>query len=189
MNTRVWITAVGCLMVAGCSSSGGLTTGSLIGAGAKKNATSAPAVAPVIQSTPTERAFHVGANSARAIRCGFNFDAARLKSNFMASETAAGLQVADMAKVGSAYSTGFNGVTKGIGDAKQYCTDKKVAAIKVAITRYLAGDFSVPKKKIKVAKKKDTGGFWSFFEADEEDKGPSFGSDDWWAEQNAKSGN
>jgi len=189
MITRVWIALAGCLLVAGCSSSGGLTTGSLIGAGANKSAISTPAVAPVNQGTPTMRAFHVGANSARAIRCGFNFDAAKLKSDFMAAESAAGLPVAEMAKIGSAYSTGFNGVTKGIGDAKQYCTDKKVAAIKVAITRYLAGDYSPPKKKIKLAKKKSSGGFWSFFEADEEDKGPSFGTDDWWSQQNAKAGN
>ncbi len=187
MNTRFWVSAGLLLALTGCSSGNGLTTGSIFGSETKKTGVSATA-APVVKNDPVTRAFHVGSFSARAVRCGFHFDAVKLKSDYMAYETTAGLPVSEMAKLGNAYSTGFNGVSKGIGNAKQYCSPSKVASIKAALTRYLAGDFTPPVKKVaKVAK--NEGFFSGFFDADVvEGSGPGFGSDDWWTKQSEKTG-
>lgn len=183
--TAVFVTG----LLAGCSSSGGLSTGSLLGGdGKKKSQTSADLVTPVIKNDPVTRALHVGANSARAVRCGFSFDANRVKTNFLAAEAAGGLPVSEVAKLGNAYSTGFNGVSKGIGDAQTYCTPARVASVKAALTRHLAGDYTPPAPK-KVVATSGGGIFGGLFNGDlDEEKGPAFGSDEWWEKQNEATG-
>ena len=83
-----FLLTAGALLLAGCGSSS-LTTASLTGGGAQPaQAAAAPAAPP--PSDPTSRALQVGATSARAVRCGFYFDPARLKASFLASEMATG---------------------------------------------------------------------------------------------------
>lgn len=126
------------LLVAGCSGSTGLTTGSLFG-GASAPAKAAP---PQVKNDPISRAFQVGTVSARAVKCGYNFDPARLKSNFLAAETAQGTPVAELANVERTYDVAFNGVTKAVAGQPQYCSERKTAEIKQDLTRHLAGDYT-----------------------------------------------
>lgn len=185
--------------VAGCSSGSGVSTSSILGTapappagqtGAPGQAGGVtPVAAIVVPSTPTERAFQVGTVSARAAKCGYNFDAPKLKAAYMAHEIGLGTPSDQLANVEKIYSVAFGGVTKASAEDPNYCSDRKTQEIKADLTRLLAGDFEPPKKAV-VAKKKDSGGiFGDFFSSDgEEDTGPKFGSDDWWAKQDDKSG-
>lgn len=120
------------LALAGCSGSGSelLSTGSLLGE-------SKPA-APTNDSA--SRAFQVGTVSARAIKCGFNFDPAKLKLNYLAYERQQ--PAADMAKVERTYDVSFNAVAKAVAAEGEYCTDAKTREIKKDLGRHLAGDYT-----------------------------------------------
>lgn len=124
------------LALAGCSSgTSGLTTGSLLPAAAKP--------APV---DPTvDRAIQVGATSARASKCGYNFDPLKLKANYMAYE--AGQPGGDTGKIEKTYETTRTTVASKITDSSEYCTEDQTAKIKGDLTRHLAGDFNPPPKK------------------------------------------
>jgi hypothetical protein len=178
--------------VSGCSSGSGVSTSSILGNAPAPPAGQAGAVTPVaavvIPSTPTERAFQVGTVSARATKCGYNFDAPKLKAAYMANEIGRGTPSDQMANVEKIYDVAYGGVTKASAEDPNYCSDRKTQEIKADLTRLLAGDFEPPKKTA-VAKKKDDGGFFGdFFSSDGEDSGPKFGSDDWWAKQDDKAG-
>src|SRR5690349_11610192 len=84
--------------LAGCSAGSSLTTGSLLG--------DDKPTTPV--ADPAGRAFQVGTASARAVKCGFNFDPAKLKTNYIAYEKqqAPGQ---DTAKVERIYDVSYNG--------------------------------------------------------------------------------
>ena len=118
--------------LAGCSGASGLTTGSIFGEHEppKKEAI----------NDPPMRAFQVGTVSARAIKCGFNFDPAKLKTNYLAYERqTAGV---DMPKVERIYDVSFNGVAKAVATETDYCSRGKDAAIKADLGRHLVGDYS-----------------------------------------------
>jgi len=75
----------------------------------------------------------VAATSARAIKCGYNFDRVKLKNQFLASESAA--NPGEAAKLPQIYDTAFNGVSKALaGEGADYCSELKVARIKLALT-------------------------------------------------------
>jgi hypothetical protein len=119
----------------GSSDAAPATTGSV---------TQAPAAAP---ATPEQRAAQVGATSARAVKCGYNFDPARLKANYMAAESQGGLAVADLSKVEKAYDTINVQVARAIAGQGDYCTESKTQEIKADLTRHLSGDYSPPVQK------------------------------------------
>lgn len=178
--------------LSGCSSGSGVSTASILGTAPAPPAGAAGAVTPVaaivVPSTPTERAFQVGTVSARAAKCGYNFDAPKLKAAYMAHEIGVGTPSDQLANVEKIYSVAFGGVTKASAEDPNYCSDRKTQEIKADLTRLLAGDFEPPKKLVE-AKKKDDGGFFgNLFSGEEDDTGPKFGSDDWWAKQDDKSG-
>jgi hypothetical protein len=161
-------------LLAGCSSSG-LTTGSVSGAGAP----AAPA-GPV--NDVTSRAMQVGSVSARAQKCGYNFDPGKLKASFIASESK--LNPADVAKANQVYDIAHNGVLKAVAAKADYCSDAKTAEIKQDLTRHLAGDFSPRPPKVE---KPEPGLFDSWGDGNASEK--SFGGEDWWAKQQDKAGN
>lgn len=173
-------------LVAACANSPlpSLSTGSVAGA-------AQPAAAPVAEepkSDPTSRAFQVGSTSARAVKCGYNFDPAKLKGQFLAAETAAGVPVADIGKVEKIYDVSFNGISRGIAEKADYCSDEKSKEIKADLTRHLAGDYT-PKQK-KVVAQKDEGMFSGFFDGGDDtvDNGPKMGTPEWWEKQKEKAG-
>lgn len=167
------------LLLAACANSPlpSLSTGSVAADTAAPSAPAAPA------SDPTSRAFQVGSTSARAVKCGYNFDPAKLKAQYLASETTLGTPVADLAKVEKVYDVSFNGVARGIAEKDAYCNEAKSKEIKADLTRHLAGDYS-PRQKQQVAKQEEGGFFSSIFDGDEAiDKGPKIGTTEWWEKQ------
>ncbi len=159
---------------AGCSSGTGLSTGSLFGGSATPAAATA---APQQVNDPTTRAFQVGSVSARAVKCGYNFDPLKLRTAFLASESAS-VSPADLPRVEKVYDTAYNGVAKAIAGQPNYCSSEKTADIKTHLTRHLAGDYAPAPRK---PQPKQEGWFADWEGAGS--SGPSFGSDDWWSKQ------
>lgn len=173
MKLRAMAIALTGAALSGCSGASGLTTGSVAGAGA-------PA-APV--NDVTARAMQVGSVSARAQKCGYNFDPAKLKANFLASETR--INPADAGKATQVYDVAHNGVLKAVATKADYCTAEKTAEIKEDLTRHLAGDFSPRPPKIAA---QEPGLFDSWGDGNGNEKGPKFGTGDWWDKQAEKKG-
>jgi hypothetical protein len=99
---------------------------------------------------------NVAATSARALKCGYNFDPGKLKSQYLAYESAA--NPAEGAKLSQVYDTAFAGVTKAIvSKDEEYCTPDRTARIKTALNRNLAGDYTPPPSEAPV----DEGGLFS----------------------------
>lgn len=129
------------LALAACgANSSSLTTGSLFGSKGEPAATAAV-------ETPGMRATQVAAVSARAAKCGYNFDAARLKSNYLAHEMGQGASAQDMAKIERDYDTIRAKVAAAITADPDFCSDKKTREIKADLARHLAGDFTAPASK------------------------------------------
>ena len=146
--------------LAGCSSLPGLSTGSIFGGSnapsGATNVQSAADVSPVVTSDPTSRAFQVGTVSARAVKCGYNFDAQKLRTSFLASEAAAGTDATT--RIQQIYDVSYNGVIKATAADPRYCTEQRTKEIKADLNRHLAGDFTPPPPKKVVA---ESGGLFS----------------------------
>jgi hypothetical protein len=149
------LTVLASLLVMGCSGGSGLTTGTLFGGG-EDNAKQQVAAPP--KADPSTRAFQVGSVAARAQKCGYNFDSAKLQASFLANEAAQGIADEQIERARKIYDIAYRGVSKGVAEQAAYCSKKRTAAIKKDLTRYLAGDFSA--RPTKVAKK-DSGGLFS----------------------------
>lgn len=143
------------IAASGCGASiPGISTGAL-GGGAQP--------APVAQNDPTSRAMQVGMTSARALKCGYNFDPAKLRTNFLASEAAANPAAppTDATRVAQVYDTSFNGVSKAVASqGEAYCTPAKTTKIKEALHRHLAGDYT-PDAPEPVPQEEGLFGSWS----------------------------
>ncbi len=142
------------LSLAGCGSGSTslpkLTTGSLFGGPSKPKKSAAPKL-----PTATDRAIHLGAVSARASKCGYNFDPVKLRQDYLAFETRT-LGAGDgLVKATEAYDKTNILVAKAIANNETYCSRTQTKKIKADLTRALAGDFSAPVKK-----KKNTVSFW-----------------------------
>lgn len=157
MSLRSTTLLVSALVLGGCSGTSGLpSTGSIFGGGADAAKTAAPAPSP--NGDPTTRALQVGSTSARAIKCGYNFDPAKLKTSYLSYEMAQqGGSVADAARIEQVYDVAFRGVTKAAATEPKYCNPTRTKEIKEALTRHLAGDYAPgPPKKVA---KQETGLF------------------------------
>lgn len=141
--TRHFHTSLALALVAGslaaCNAGSLLTTGSL---SAKKTAPAAPQPA-----TPLDRALHVAATSARAYRCGFYFDRAALRTNFLTAETTRGTPLDVVTKAGQSYQFTETRVAASIKDSEIYCTTARTNAIKKNLQKALAGNYEPPVKK------------------------------------------
>lgn len=136
MHSRTRFLALAlCISLSGCGASlPGMSTGALIG-GAK--APAAPA------NDPTSRAVQVGATAARAQKCGFNFDAVKLRTQFLASETMASANSADADRLGQVYDVAYRGISKAVAEeGDNYCSKHKTERIKTALNRHLTGDYA-----------------------------------------------
>jgi hypothetical protein len=132
----------GTALHAGCSnSSASLTTG---------GATVLPPDAPTATSNedPMARPISVAWTSARAKRCGFYFDPAKLRTTYLGYESrqAAGEQYA---KIEKTYDATYKVTSEKISLEVDYCTDRKALEIKADLERYLASDYTpnLPKPK------------------------------------------
>lgn len=129
-----------------CGLGQGLSTGSVLGGNqANAGAGSVPPPAPV---TPIDRVTQVAATSARAERCGFNFNPDRLRANYLASESATPGAPADITQ---RYDVTRKTVIGALVSDEGYCTEGRTKAIKADLTRHLAGDFAPTPKRQDVA--------------------------------------
>lgn len=180
MNGKCFFAIALASALAGCSSGSGLSTGSLFGSSGQSQQAAA---APQQANDPTTRAFQVGSVSARAVKCGYNFDPVKLRTTFLATESAS-VAAADLARVEKVYDTAYNGVSKAVAGQSGYCTPEKTADIKTNLTRHLAGDFSpAPVKQVA-----QPAGWFDNWDGAGSDKGPKFGSGDWWNKQSDQIG-
>ena len=130
------------LGLSACSSdSAGLSTGSLFGGGGQSKTPT---------DERTERAILAGATSARAVRCGYNFDPARQRQAYLAYETAQGGTPDVIAKAEKTFDYTRTNLAGKIAKEEDFCSDAKTKEIKEALTKQLAGDFSTPPKKQEV---------------------------------------
>lgn len=130
------------VLLAGCANDTGpqsnLSTASILG--------EAPAAASgdrpgITRSDPMARPVQVAWTSARAQKCGFNFDPVKLRASYLAQEQASGADANRMANVTKTYDMTVEKIKTTIGSADTYCTDRTSAAIKTDLTRHLAGNF------------------------------------------------
>ena len=137
MTRALFASLLSCLALSACSSSSGMVPTTLFGGSTPPP----PATASIPTADPTTRAFGVAAVSARAKKCGYNFNPQTLKADYLASETS--VTPADLPRIEKIYDTAFNGVTKAIADQSDYCTSDRTKEIKSTLNRHLAGDFTV----------------------------------------------
>jgi multidrug resistance efflux pump len=144
MTSSIRIAAVAAALALGGCSGGGLTTGSLFGSSQAGNVAAAQ---PVV--TSSDRVVQVAAVSARAAKCGFNFDPVALKTGFMTAESKLATDQAALDKTEREYDTLRGKVATAISKEPDFCSDAKTRDIKADLTRHLAGDFTP--KQVKVA--------------------------------------
>jgi len=152
IDSRTVVVLLCGLMFSGCSSMG-LSTASITGSEAKK----APALppGPVVVVDPMRRAVKIAELSAKAEKCGYNFDAARLRTAFLANEVQQGLDAAATTKLTNTYDLARQLTLREIGEGEGYCTAARTDAIKPALRQVLAGNFVVTE----VPTKQSTGVF------------------------------
>jgi hypothetical protein len=75
------------------------------------------------------------------VKCGYNFDPARLRTNFLAAEAASGSGT-DMTKVQQAYDMAFRRISAAIAKSEDFCTREMTNEIKADLSRHLSGDFT-----------------------------------------------
>ena len=119
-------------------------------------------------------------SSARAQRCGFYFDPAKLRTSYLAYESrqSAGEQ---LAKAEKTYDSTFQAIRQRAASDPDYCTDAKSAEIKKELTRHLAGDFKPNLPKPKVV---ESCGFFGCGGGSSDEK---FSAEKFWEEQARKS--
>lgn len=149
--------ATASLVFAACNAGPLLQTGSLSAA----TPVAAPATPKI--ASPVDRALHMGATSARAQKCGFYFDAAALRTNFLAAEAARGTPADGLAKTGQSFDFTTRSVASKITDSESYCTKDRTAVIKAALQKALAGDYEPP---VETAANSGSNGALSWLEGD-----------------------
>ena len=170
--------------LAGCTNSGGSGAGISTASILDGNPAAAAGEAPQIRNDdPMARSMQVAWTSARAQRCGFSFDAVKLKANYLASEARGGAQPATMASYEKSYDQTFTNTATRIKGEEGYCSDKKSATIKSELQRHLAGNYD---PRLPEASKKVAGG-GGFFEGLISDEAPDrFDQKNFWKDLEAK---
>jgi hypothetical protein len=161
-------------LLAACGGSNqpsGLSTASILGEAPASASGESPGIK---KEDPMARPVQVAWTSARAQKCGFNFDPIRLKANYIAFEQAQGGDAARMGNVDKTYDMTVGKIKGSIGSADTYCTDKKSAGIKADLQRHLAGNFEPNFPEPKAAQ----GGLFST--AADQTKQESFNQNSFW---------
>ncbi len=121
------------LLLAGCSGSGGsaFTTSSVT-----------PPPAPGVVNDPATRVAQAAWTSARAGKCGFEVDQAKLKAGYIAYETAQGTAPEALAKLDRAFEASRSVLVKKIANQPDYCSTRVVEETRGDLARNLAGDYA-----------------------------------------------
>jgi hypothetical protein len=133
----------GAVGLAACSNgASGLITGTT-----SANAGDAPG--GITNESPLARPIGVAWTSARARRCGFHFDPAKLRTSYLAFEARQSPRE-QLGSVEKSYDSTYKVISERISDDPDYCSDQKGAEIKADLARYLQGDFrpNFPKAKV-----------------------------------------
>lgn len=150
MKISLLVTVFGLpLVVLGCSASplSGLTTGSTSAA--------EEAPKPFVNDTDT-RTTQVAWNSARAEKCGFYLDPAKLKTDYLAWEQELGTEPEQIARLDQNYDgqRAMFGQRLKVQPYESYCNPAAVSEMRTDVQRYTVGDFSarpIVRKKVKEA--------------------------------------
>ena len=147
LTGAILLASAGLLAACGNSASG-LTTGA--------NPTSGELPVALSNEDPLARPVAVAWTSARAQRCGFYFDATKLRASYLAYEAkqSSGEQ---LAKAERSYDSTLKVIRDRVSSDPDYCIDRKGNEIKGDLQRHLAGDFT---PKLPQAKKVETCGMW-----------------------------
>ena len=99
---------------------------------------------------PMARPSFVAWTSARAKRCGFFFDANKLRAAYLSYESRQGQGPAELANIEKVYDQTFKSTSETAWATEDYCSERKGAEIKQELSRHLAGDFApnFPKPKV-----------------------------------------
>ncbi len=130
------------LVLGGCGGGGtggsGLSTASVLGEAPASASGETPGIS---KADPMARPVQVAWTSARAEKCGFNFDSARLKANYIAFEQAQGADATRLGAIAKSYDMTAAKIKGSLAAEDGYCTEKKSSAIKSDLQRHLAGNF------------------------------------------------
>jgi hypothetical protein len=127
---------------------------------------------------PMARPIAVAWTSARAQRCGFYFDPAKLRTSYLAFETKqSGPE--QLAKAEKTYDATVKSIRERVTEDPDYCSDAKSADIKKDLNRHLAGDFAPNFPKAKVV---ESCGFFGCGDG----ASKAWTPDQFWEEQNRK---
>lgn len=85
--------------------------------------------------------------SARAAKCGFSFDPAELRANFLAQEAKNGADPETLQKTEKAYDFTLERTSKALTATAGYCSKVRIENIRADLTRHLAGDFAPGPKR------------------------------------------
>ena len=118
------------VLVAGCSG----TPGMLLAAGAADNAYS--------NEQPLARPKYAAWIAASAKRCGFGREPDAIKSAYLSFEARQGTSKEELARLEEAYSLAWKSDNDQLGGDPGFCTQKKVAEIKLALQRQDASDYA-----------------------------------------------
>lgn len=126
-------------LLAGCSGGwSGLTTGAI-------GKAPPPQLKP---ATPGDRAFAAGVLAARASKCGYQFDPARHRYGFLAYEQGQGVDQNGLNGLATVYDRSRATMIRQLAPQDEYCSEERTAVIKNDLNKHLAGDFSVPDRRL-----------------------------------------
>jgi hypothetical protein len=95
----------------------------------------------ITNEDPLARPIQVAWTSARAQRCGFNFDTAKMRTSYLTYEQRQGAAGEQLGKIQNSYDTTFKTISARVSADPDYCTDKRSNLIKADLQRHLAGDY------------------------------------------------
>ncbi|ODA68908.1 hypothetical protein A7A08_00742 [Methyloligella halotolerans] len=94
------------------------------------------------EADPLSRPVQVAWTSARASRCGFIFEPAQLRANYLAQMQRLGTPAAEYRRIEEAYDYTYQSVTETVRGQRGYCTKEKTDAIRNDLNQYIAGNFA-----------------------------------------------
>jgi hypothetical protein len=137
-SAALFVLIVSSLALPGCSTVSG-TVASVTG---KEGVTTDKEARFIKPEDPMARPVQVAWTAARAKHCGFMFDPGTLRANYLADEARRGVDQNQMQKITKAYDYTYASLMETISADPGYCNKQRIAAIRVDLTRYLAGDYA-----------------------------------------------